>query len=68
MQLRGLKRFARRLTILAGGLLAIGVGIVCLRYPIAEPLTRMSYDLPFIWRTTLDTHDIVLVYLDEEAA
>ena len=68
MQLRELKRLARPLSILAGCLLAIGVGFACLHYPFAEPLTRTSYDLPFVWRATLDTHEIVLVYLDEESA
>ena len=29
---------------------------------------RLSYDLPFLWRTTLDTHEIALVYLDEYSA
>ena len=68
MQLRELKRLARPLSILAGCLLAIGVGFACLHYSFAEPLTRTSYDLPFIWRANLDTHEIVLVYLDEESA
>jgi len=68
MQLRELKRLARPLSILAGCLLAIGVGFACLHYSFAEPLTRTSYDLPFVWRATLDTHEIVLVYLDEESA
>src|SRR5436190_930686 len=68
MQLRELKRLARPLSILAGCLLAIGVGFACLHYSFAEPLTRTSYDLPFVWRANLDTHEIVLVYLDEESA
>ncbi len=65
---RELKRFARALTIGAGTLLAIATGFACLHYSFAEPLTRTSYDLPFVWRATLDTHEIVLVYLDEESA
>lgn len=68
MQLRELKRFARGFSILAGALLAIAVGFACLQYSFAEPLKRTSYDLPFVWRTNLDTHEIVLVYLDEESA
>ncbi len=68
MQLRELKRFARALTVVTGGAIAVAAGIACLRYSFAEPLTRTSYDLPFIWRATLDTHEIVLVYLDEESA
>jgi adenylate cyclase len=68
MQLRELKRFARTFTVLAGCVVTIGVGFACLRYSFAESLTRTSYDLPFIWRATLDTHEIVLVYVDEESA
>ena len=68
MQRRELKRFARSLTVVAGSALAIVAGFACLRYSFAEALTRTSYDLPFIWRATLDTHEIVLVYLDEESA
>ena len=68
MQLRELKRFARALTVISGCVLTVGAGLACLRYSFAESLTRTSYDLPFIWRDTLDTHEIVLVYLDEESA
>lgn len=68
MRLRELKRFARAFTVAAGCLLAIGAGFACLHYSFAEPLTRSSYDLPFVWRATLDTGEIVLVYLDEESA
>jgi adenylate cyclase len=68
MQVRQLKRFARAFTVVSGCALAIGAGLFCLRYSLAEPLTRTSYDVPFIWRDTLDTHEIVLVYLDEESA
>jgi adenylate cyclase len=68
MQLRELKRFARAFTVVSGCVLAISAGFFCLRYSLSEPLTHTSYDLPFIWRDTLDTHEIVLVYLDEESA
>src|SRR2546423_707755 len=68
MQLRELKRFARMLSMAAGTLLTIGVGFACFNYSFAEALGRTSYDLPFIWRANLDTHEIVLVYLDEESA
>ncbi|MGH7939211.1 MAG: CHASE2 domain-containing protein, partial [Chthoniobacterales bacterium] len=44
------------------------MGLIWLTYSFAEPLVRLSYDLPFLWRTTLDTHEIVLVYLDEFSA
>lgn len=68
MQLPEFKRFARPLSAIAGCAVAIAAGFACLRYTFADPLTRTSYDLPFIWRATLDTHEIVLVYLDEESA
>src|SRR6266446_4220528 len=68
MRLRELKRFARVLSVVGGALLAIGLGFACLHYSFAESLIRTSYDLPFVWRTNLDTHEIVLVYLDEESA
>ena len=68
MRLRDARRFARAVTILSGCLLAIAAGIACARYSFAAPLTRTSYDLPFAWRSTLDTREIVLVYLDEESA
>jgi adenylate cyclase len=68
MRLRDARRFTRPLTVLVGSLLAIGAGFACLRYSFGEPLTRASYDVPFLWRPNLDTHEIVLVYLDEESA
>jgi adenylate cyclase len=68
MRLRDARRFTRPLTVAAGSLLAIAAGFACLRYSFGEPLTRASYDLPFLWRATLETHEIVLVYLDEESA
>ena len=68
MRLRDARRFIRPLTVVAGSLLAIAAGLACLNYSFAEALTRTSYDLPFVWRANLDTHEIVLVYLDEESA
>ena len=68
MRLRDARRFTRPLTVIAGSLLAIGAGFACLNYSFADALTRASYDLPFVWRANLDTHEIVLVYLDEESA
>jgi adenylate cyclase len=68
MRLRDARRFTRPLTILAGSLVAIVAGFACLRYSFGEPLTRASYDLPFLWRDTLETREIVLVYLDEQSA
>jgi adenylate cyclase len=68
MRLRDAKRFVRALTIASGCLLAIAAGLACFRYSFGESLTRTSFDLPFVWRAPLDTHEIVLVYLDEESA
>jgi adenylate cyclase len=68
MRLRDARHFTRPLTVLVGSLLAIGAGFALLRYSLGEPLTRASYDVPFLWRANLDTHEIVLVYLDEESA
>lgn len=68
MQVRAGKRLARAITITAGCLLASGAGVACLHYSFAEPLTRLSYDSPFWWRAPIDTHQIVIVYLDEESA
>jgi adenylate cyclase len=68
MRLRNARRFTRPLTVVAGSLLAIAAGFACFHYSFGEALTRTSYDLPFVWRANLDTHEIVLVYLDEESA
>jgi adenylate cyclase len=68
MPLRTQKRLVRLLAIIAGSFLTIGSGFICLNSSVGEALTRASYDLPFVWRTTLDTHEIVLVYLDEASA
>jgi len=68
MQLRELKRLARTFSIVTGALLAIAAGFACFNYSFAEALTRTSYDLPFLRRANLDTHEIVLVYLDEASA
>jgi adenylate cyclase len=68
MRLRDARRFIRPLTVVAGSLLAIAAGFACLNYSLGEALTRTSYDLPFIWRANLDTHEVVLIYLDEESA
>lgn len=68
MRLRDARRFIRPLTVVAGSLLAIAAGFACLNYSFGEALTRTSYDLPFIWRANLDTHEAVLIYLDEESA
>lgn len=48
--------------------MAVALGLVCLEYSFAQTLARLSYDLPFIWRTNIDTHEVSLVYLDEASA
>lgn len=68
MRLLQVRNLTRTLTVVAGGVVVAAAGYACLRYSFAEPLLRLSYDLPFIWRATLDTHEIALVYLDEESA
>jgi adenylate cyclase len=68
MQTRQVKHLIRASVIAAGILAATILGLACLRYSFAEPLVRLSYDLPFLWRTTLDTREITLVYLDEYSA
>jgi adenylate cyclase len=68
MQIRQIRHITRGLTIAAGALIAVGLGLACLRYSFAEPLVRISYDLPFLWRAPLETHEIVWVYLDEDSA
>ena len=68
MQTREVKHLIRA-SVIAGGILAATIfGLACLRYSFADSLVRLSYDLPFLWRTTLDTHEITLVYLDEYSA
>jgi len=68
MQIRQIRHLTRALTITAGAVIATGLGFACLRYSFAEPLVRISYDLPFLWRAPLDTHDVVLIYIDEYSA
>jgi adenylate cyclase len=68
MQIRQIRHLTRGLTIAAGASIAIGLGLACQRYSFAEPLLRLSYDLPFLWRAPLDTHEVVLIYIDEYSA
>src|SRR5262249_1256776 len=68
MQTRQVKQLIRASAIAGGVLAATIVGLACLYYSFGEPLVRFSYDLPFLWRSTLDTHEITLVYLDEYSA
>jgi adenylate cyclase len=68
MQERQKKFLTRALTVSSGSAVAIAAGLACLHYSFGEPLARLSYDLPFLWRATLDTHEITLVYLDDDSA
>jgi adenylate cyclase len=68
MQTRQIKHLIRASVIAGGVLAATTLGLGCLRYSFAEPLARLSYDLPFLWRNTLNTPEIRLVYLDEYSA
>ena len=68
MQERQKKFLARALTVSSGSAVAIAAGLACLHYSFGEPLARLSYDLPFLWRAPLDTREIVLVYLDDDSA
>jgi len=68
MRSREAKFLTRGLTTLAGSLLAAGVGLAALYHVFADPLARLSYDLPFVWRAPLETGEFVLVYLDDVSA
>ena len=68
MRIPKIKHLRRALTIITGGLLSIGMGLACLRFSFGEPLMRLSYNLPFIFRSNLDTDKVTLVYLDEQSA
>jgi adenylate cyclase len=52
-----------------GATLAIGVGVVLLRWPFTagEMLIHLSYDLPFHQRPVIHPSEVVLVYLDDDS-
>jgi adenylate cyclase len=53
--------------VLAGGILTAAIGLSCHLFSFAEPLQRLSYDLPFRARGTIATSEAVLVYLDDQS-
>jgi adenylate cyclase len=65
---RQIRHLVRCLTIALGAALATAVGLLCLKYAFAEPIVRLSYDVPFLLRSQIETHEVVLVYLDEFSA
>ncbi len=68
MDPRQRKRLARILAVVGGSVFATLLGLACLRYSFADALERLSYDLPFLWRSTLHTSEVTIVYLDEFSA
>ena len=67
-RIREIKHLARILSIIGGTVVTVGLGLACLQYRFGEPVIRWSYDVPFLWRSHLDTREIALVYLDEYSA
>jgi adenylate cyclase len=67
-RIREIKHLPRILSIVSGTLVTIALGLACLHYRFGEPIIRWSYDVPFLWRSTLDTREIAIVYLDEYSA
>src|ERR1041385_7959151 len=55
MENRQLRNLSRILAVVGGILLSSLLGLVCLDRSFSEPLRRLSYDLPFFLRSTLDT-------------
>ncbi len=53
-----------------GGLVGAGVtillGVVCW-FPVGEGLTRLSYDLLYLFRADIRTEEAVIVYLDDQS-
>jgi CHASE2 domain-containing sensor protein len=56
---------ASRKSILLGAGIVIAIGLVAFSVPFSN---RLSYDLPFRWRTPVDATEIVLVYMDADSA
>lgn len=56
------------LVALLGAVLIATLSWICVALPIARPLARLSYDLPFAVRSNIATPEIRLVTMDEKAA
>ena len=47
-------------------LTTVGIGILLVAFRLGDPLARLSYDVPFVFRTNLEvTNDVVLLYVNE---
>ena len=64
---RRVRNIVRIIIILAGGILTAALGLACYLFSFAEPLQRLSYDLPFRVRGAIETPEAVLVYLDDQS-
>ena len=52
----------------AGIVFVAALGWVMFYFPIGNPIARLSYDLPFAWRSNIATPDVRLVVIDENSA
>lgn len=68
MRSRTINYLHRALIAFGGVLIATAGGLLCLHSAFADRISRLSYDLPFVWRPTIHPQEAVLVYLDEESA
>lgn len=61
-----IRRRRRRLWLglIGGVLLTVGIGLAGVWWPLTQTLDRWSYDLPFLWRSPLQTDDCVVVQMD----
>ncbi len=56
------------LVAVVGCVLMAIVGWACATMPFASPLSRLSYDLPFVVRSEVATPEVCLVTMDEKSA
>lgn len=60
-----------RPSYLAGAIVAVVctlLGLCFLIFGVGEPLTHLSYDIPFAFRSTIKPSEVLLLYLDEESS